>query len=45
MVAEVIGAKINGTASVHRISLWYALHGKSADGIMKDGMEKVIRMD
>ena len=29
------------TRSIH----WYVPHGKSADGTMKDGMERATRMD
>ena len=40
-----LGAAIIKDMIFHKIIHWYIPHGKSAGGIMKDGMERVIRMD
>ncbi len=34
-----------GICASHKIIRWYILRGKSADGIMKDGMEAVMQMN
>ena len=40
-----IGASLIRDMHFYKINHWYIPHGKFADGIMKDGMEKVTRMD